>query len=93
MIPKFYDETFLTSLGIEVHRRSMDEKAEKNEDMKSSELQPGRELLMRLSLLSTHRACWFYLLAGSKLLEYHLTFCSSLNFPSASYLDERTADV
>ena len=54
----------------------MDEKAEKNEDMKSSELQPGRELLMRLSLLSTHRACWFYLLAGSKLLEYNLTICS-----------------
>ena len=75
MIPKFYDETFLTSLGIEVHRGSMDEKAEKNEDMKSSELQPCRELLMRLSL-STHRACWFYLLAGSKLLEYNLTICS-----------------
>ena len=59
VIPKFYHETFLTSIGIEVHRGSMDEKAEKNEDMKSSELQPGRELLMRLSLLSTHRACWF----------------------------------
>ena len=92
MIPKFYDETFLTSLGIEVHRGSMDEKAEKNEDMKSSELQPGRELLMRLSLLSTHRACWFYLLAGSVIgIQFNNLF--SLNFPSASYLDERTADV
>ena len=29
MIPKFYHETFLTSIGIEVHRGSMDEKAEK----------------------------------------------------------------
>ena len=61
VIPKFYHETFLRSIWIEVHRGSMDEKAEKNENMKSSELQPGRELLMRLSLLSTHRAYWFYL--------------------------------
>ena len=31
VIPKFYHETFLRSIWIEVHRGSMDEKAEKNE--------------------------------------------------------------
>ena len=89
MIPKFYDETFLTSLGIEVHRGSMDEKAEKNEDMKSSELQPCRELLMRLSL-STHRALF---VGRFKIIRIQFNNLFSLNFPSASYLDERTADV
>ena len=90
MIPKFYDETFLTSLGIEVHRGSMDEKAEKNEIIRAA----TRSGALDEAQSSVYTSCLLVLFVGRfKIIGIQFNNLFSLNFPSASYLDERTADV